>query len=229
MTKYSGINTLTHRARTASTKPELLNQEIQHLSKALTKCKYPRWALDKIERTFISNNQKESNEGNNQREQSENNTDNTSGNPEGRDSTKEVQQGALSCTIHARTRRKYKNICKRFGIQTHLKGNRNIKNILVKPKDKDSLDRKSGAIYSYQCGELMCDEECIGKTSRTFGERNKEHLKEPSPIYEHGNISGHSTNLDNFTIIGREDHGLARTIMESIYIRVNNPTQQECG
>ena len=27
----------------------------------------------------------------------------------------------------------------------------------------------------------------------------------------------------NFTFIGREDHGLARTIKESIYIRVNNP------
>ena len=30
--------------------------------------------------------------------------------------------------------------------------------------------------------------------------------------------------LINFTSIGREDHGLARTIKESIYIRVNNPT-----
>ena len=38
------------------------------------------------------------------------------------------------------------------------------------------------------------------------------------------NQSGHRTNPDNFTIIGREDHGLARTIKESIYIRVNNPT-----
>ena len=46
----------------------------------------------------------------------------------------------------------------------------------------------------------------------------------PSPIYGHSNQSGHSNNLDNFTIIGREDHGLAGTIKESIYIRVNNPT-----
>ena len=43
-------------------------------------------------------------------------------------------------------------------------------------------------------------------------------------VYGHSNIAGHSTNLDNFTIIGREDHGLARTIKESIYIRVKNPT-----
>ena len=31
-------------------------------------------------------------------------------------------------------------------------------------------------------------------------------------------------NPDNFTIIGREDHGLAKTNKESIYIRVNSPT-----
>ena len=69
-----------------------------------------------------------------------------------------------------------------------------------------------------------CDEEYIGETSTTFGERYKDHLKEPSLTYERSNNSGNSTNLDNFTIIGREDYGLARTIKESIYIRVNNPT-----
>ena len=55
--KYSVISTLTHRARTICTKLELLNQETQHLRKALTKYIYPKWALDKIERRFISNNQ----------------------------------------------------------------------------------------------------------------------------------------------------------------------------
>ena len=67
-------------------------------------------------------------------------------------------------------------------------------------------------------------EEYIGETLRTSGERYKEHLKEPSLIYGHNNISGHSSNPDNFTIIGREDHGLATTIKGSICIRVNNPT-----
>ena len=87
--KYSVISTLTYRARTVCIKPELLNQEIQHLRKALTKCKYPKWALYKVERWLISNNHKESNVGSNQREQCEGDTDNPSSNPEGRDSTKE--------------------------------------------------------------------------------------------------------------------------------------------
>ena len=38
---YSVISTLTHRAKTVCTKPELLNKEIQHPRKALTKCRYP--------------------------------------------------------------------------------------------------------------------------------------------------------------------------------------------
>ena len=49
----------------------------------------------------------------------------------------------------------------------------------------------------------------------------KEHLKAPSPIYDHFNITGHTTTIDNFSIVGREDQNLIRTIKEAIYIKVN--------
>ena len=61
---------------------------------------------------------------------------------------------------------------------------------------------QSGAIYWYQCVDLGCNDEYIGETPRT----------------------GHTTNQNNFQIIGREGHNLARNIKESIYIGVNNPT-----
>ena len=83
---------------------------------------------------------------------------------------------------------------------------------------------KSGAISWFQCGDLTCDDEYIGETSRTFGERFKEHLKDPLPIHHHSNQTGYPTNQNNFQIIGREGHGLARNIKESIFIRVNNST-----
>ena len=38
------------------------------------------------------------------------------------------------------------------------------------------------------------------------------------------NINGHPTSHNNFQIIGREGHNLARNIKESIYISINNPT-----
>ena len=85
-------------------------------------------------------------------------------------------------------------------------------------------DKMTGVIYSCQCGEIACVEEYIGETSRTLGEKCREHLKEPSPICVHSLQTGHNSTPDNFTFIGREDQGLARTIIEYIYIRVNNPT-----
>ena len=94
----------------------------------------------------------------------------------------------------------------------------------MKPKDWDPKDSKSRIIYSYQCQHLDCDEEYIGETSRSLGERRKEHLKQPSPIDSHSQTTGHSIENNSFNIIGREDWGQARTIKESMYIRVNNPT-----
>ena len=86
------------------------------------------------------------------------------------------------------------------------------------------MKNKSGAIYWFQCGDLACDEEYIGEISRTFGERFKEHIKEPSTIHSHSHNTGHTTKQGTLQIIGKVDHGIARTIKESIYIRVTNPT-----
>ena len=58
----------------------------------------------------------------------------------------------------------------------------------------------------------------LGNQPGTFEERYKEHLKAPSPIFEHNNATGHTTSVENFKIIGREGHGMARTIGEVIYI-----------
>ena len=63
----------------------------------------------------------------------------------------------------------------------------------------------------------------FGATS-SFGERFKEHLKAPSPIHDHSNTTGHTTNINNFSIVGREEQNLSRLIKESMFIRVNNPS-----
>ena len=99
-----------------------------------------------------------------------------------------------------------------------------LKNILVSPKDKSEMANNNSIIYSYRCGEIDCNEEYIGESGRTFGERFREHLKTPSPIFNHQNTSGHRITVDNFKIIGREEKNVARTIQEAMFIRVNNPT-----
>ena len=92
------------------------------------------------------------------------------------------------------------------------------------PKDKDKMKKQSNIIYWYRCGRTECGDEYAGESARTFEERFKEHLKAPLPIYEHDNTTSHKTTVENFKIIGREGHGISRTIKEAIYIRVNNPT-----
>ena len=95
---------------------------------------------------------------------------------------------------------------------------------MVAPKDKDPITKKSDVIYRYICDRVECDEKSIGGSSRTFGERFKEHLKTTSPIYDHFNITSHSSTIDNFSIVEREDEKLIRSIIEVIYIRLNNPS-----
>ena len=208
--KFSVIHTLSHRASTVCSKPELLQQEKDHLRKAFTKCKYPKWALEKVEKRLNRSTREVSDGVSNQAAQP---------------ATNEVKnKGHIVIPYTQGLCESIKKICDRYGIQTHFKGGRTIKNLLVSPKDKDPMVNQSGFLYWYQCGDLGCDEEYIGETSRTSGERYKEHLKAPSAIHHHSSQTGDPSNHNNFQIIGREGHNLARNIKESIYIRVNNPT-----
>ena len=54
----------------------------------------------------------------------------------------------------------------------------------------DTILQKSGVIYRFRCGRVDCDEEYIGESGRTFAERLREHMKAPSPIHDHHNITG---------------------------------------
>ena len=117
-----------------------------------------------------------------------------------------------------------KKVCSKHGVQVYFKGGTTIKNLKMAPNDQDPIEKKSGVIYRCKCGRVECDEEYIGESSRTFGQRFREHLKAPSTMYDHFNITGHNVPIDNFSIVGREDQNLIRTIKEALYIRVNNPS-----
>ena len=106
----------------------------------------------------------------------------------------------------------------------YFTGGKTIKDLLMASKDKDHIAKKSGIIYRFKCDRVECDEEYIGESSRTFGERFKEHLKPPFPICDHFNATGHTPTLENFSIVGREDQNLMRIIKEAIFVRVNNPS-----
>ena len=195
------VNTLTHRAKAVCSTPQLLTEELNHLEGALAKCKYPRWAFQEVLKGQESKkNQKKE--------------------------KKPLTQKRCHIVVPYTKGlcESYRSICSKYGVQAYFRGGNTLKNLLMFPKDKDEMRKQSNIIYWYRCGRPECDDEYIGESSRTFEERFKEHLKAPSPIYEHNNTTGHKPSVENFKIIGREGHGISRTIQEAIYIRVNNPT-----
>ena len=201
--KYSVIKTLTHRAHTICSTPKHLEAELKHLEEALGNCKYPKWAIKKVFKQHLLRKEKKQ---------------------QPTTTNKPLRRSHIVIPYVPGMCESIKNIGKKYGVAVYFKGNRTLKNILVSPKDKDEMANKSSIIYSYCCGEIGCDEEYVGESGRTFGERFKEHLKTPSPIYHHQNIIGHITSMDNFKILGREENNMARTIQEAMFIRVNNPT-----
>ena len=83
--KYSVLSILAHRVKVVCTGPELLTEDLQHFRRVLTKCEYPKWMLDKVERK-IFNSQEDSNM---QGENPEDGTSNPSGYITGRDPSKD--------------------------------------------------------------------------------------------------------------------------------------------
>ena len=200
--KYIVINSLLLRAKDICSNHDQLEEEQAHIQKALSACKYPAWAINRMKlknstpRTVKNNN---------------------------RDS-RTIPSTDVSSQKHTKRSlsESFKNICKRYGIQAHFKSGKTLKDELVAPKDKDHITKKNGLIYRCKTDSLECDEEYIGETSRAFGERFKEHLKAPSPIHDHSNTIGHTTSLENFSIVGRKEQNLSRLIKESMFIRVNS-------
>ena len=112
---------------TVCSNPELLQKEKQHLRKALTKCNYPKWALDKVEKR-LNRSTRQVNDGGNNSAQPANHG---------------VQsKGHIVIPYTQGLCESIKRICGRYGIQTHFKGSKTIKNLLVSPKDKDPMVNK---------------------------------------------------------------------------------------
>ena len=125
---------------------------MDHLRKALTHCKYPKWALYRVERRLTKPPSEASNDTNNQ------------GTTGTKPTTNEVKtKGHIVIPYTQGLCKSIKKICSMYGIQSHIKGNSTIKNLLVLPKEKDPMENKSKVIYCFQCGGLTCDDEYIGE------------------------------------------------------------------
>ena len=122
--KYSMVGTLHHRAKTICSSPQMLQQEEDHLSRVLTRCKYPAWAINRVKIKMRTPAQKKS---------TKNNANNQ----------KNSQRPYIVVQYYQGLSESIKRTCNKYGVQVHLKGGVTIKNLLVAPKDQDPMLKKS--------------------------------------------------------------------------------------
>ena len=125
--KYSVVGTLYHRAETICSSPLQLQQEEKHLQKALHRCKYPAWALNRVRIKQRSSAKRRSN------------TTKTGQNKPNQ------QKPYMVVPYYRGLSESLKKICSRHGMQVYFKGGSTIKNLLMAPKDKDPIMKKVGS------------------------------------------------------------------------------------
>ena len=128
--KFSVINALKHRAKNVCSNNQLLKGEENHLITALKRSKYQVWTLNRA-------NIKRKNT-NRPNQDSSNTRDST-----GFNNNKSYMVGPYVKGMSESC----KNICMKHGIELHFKGSCTIKDLLVHPKDRDTILQKSGMIY----------------------------------------------------------------------------------
>ena len=146
-----------------------------------------------MERKFLNNISENSNT---QEELTEEETNNPSSNTIGRDPNKDKHnKGHIVIPYTQGLGESIKKICSKYGIQTHFKGNRTIKEILVKPKDKDPIDKERGSSTGTSVGNSHARKSTWGRHPGPFEKDTRSTQKESSPI--------HPDRIQHFNIIGR--------------------------
>ena len=199
--KLSVVRTLLHRADTVVTEPEDKVEELLHVKEALHNCGYGEWtvfrARPKEKRADTADSQENTGK---------------------KIFTMLPYVEGLS--------EKLKRAFASAGVNTSFKPLTTLRKVLVSPKDKTTLEKQSGVIYSIKCKD--CDSLYIGESGRKLEKRLAEHKSKAasskSAIREHIERSkGHNIDWDNVKVLEREPKDFPRKILEAIHIRTLNP------
>ena len=102
----------------------------------------------------------------------------------------------------------------------YFRGGSTIKDLLVNPKDRNTIIQESGVIYRYKCGRVDCE---VGVWQVICRKNSKNTGRPPTISMTYTTPLVMTYPLDNFSHVGREDQNIARSIAESFLIRVNDP------
>ena len=128
-------------------------------------------------------------------------------------------------------------IFRKYGINTAIKPDRTLRQLLVHPKDQCTVEQTGECVYRIPCHNCNCT--YIRETGRNYGKRQEEHRKEvesisnrrshdqteraaemnKSAITDHVAKENHVINWSGAKILEREGHRKTRQVKESIWIR----------
>ena len=203
LTKRAVVRALMDRAENVCSDPEILANEIDHLSKVLHYNNYPQWMINQQGKMEKQDPLIHPETGN------------------------EIQKCFyISVPYFPGLSESFKKIFKYTPVQVCFKGVNTLKSMLMHPKDKISNDQKKDLVYHWECKADGCNSSYIGETSRALGERVKEHSKlTTSAILKHCKDFHHPLpSIDDFNIIDKEPPQVTREAKEVIHIRRLDPS-----
>ena len=106
------------------------------------KCKYPSWAINKVQNKVLNNDQGEHD--NNQPNTNNNQAQQVNSQDASSTNTTRSNKNFIGQVVIPYTQGRsegFKNICGKYGIKVHFKGNTTIKQLLMKPKDQDPKEK----------------------------------------------------------------------------------------
>ncbi|XP_072037197.1 uncharacterized protein [Amphiura filiformis] len=203
--KLGVIRTLQYRADTIISETEQVPEEKDHIEKSLKNCGYPNWA-------FLKANKKKS-------------QDNQQTNGGGRPIKARATLPFISGTSE-----RVKKHRKAYGIAASFKPGNTLRGKLVLIKDKQPKEKSSNLVYGLVCAGKDCTESYVGETKQVLKPRVNQHRRpstneaQNSAVYLHLKESGHSINIEDATILDREEQWHRRGIKEAIWERVESPS-----
>ena len=222
--KLSVIRTLLDRKDRIVTEEEDKVEEEKHVKSVLKQCKYPDWAIQKVERQL-----KDKKEGVLKEKKAK--------------SKENKSHGSVTIPYVSGVTERVRRVMKKHGITTPARPYRTLRHTLVHPKDKVKDEDKCGVVYHIPC--LSCPQVYIGETGRKLSVRIEEHEKETekvtaprktrstsvsedtskfkSAVSVHCREQNHIMNFEDVSIIDREDVWIRRRMKEALHVRKLNP------
>jgi len=220
--KLGVVRTLFDRKEAIVTEQKDKEEEEKHITEALARCGYPRWAIEKVKRQ--SNSSKP--------------------NKEKKQITEEKSKHMVVLPYVKGTTETLQRIFRSHKVASAVRPHTTLRKLLVHPKDKIPDEKKCGVIYEVPCKN--CAQTYIGETGRQMHIRIGEHRKEveelsdvsytrsrrkqseqdrkKSAITDHACKKNHLIDWEGTKVKERESDDKARKLREAIWIRKQNNT-----